>query len=170
MALVKQTSTISASAIFYRCFYGSTWGINGYHTFHQPRLIPVKLRIVHLILKLLRITAQIQELPVIMSVFCTWTYLQLPSVTAQKPSDSLKVYAGYSVLSLQRPAVTHNRLRAPGRQARREDIRQIDHPLQTAGSLCPGKRTSRGIRHTSSYAQSCFPRHHGFPAFLHDRR
>lgn len=40
-----------------------------YHTFHQPRLIPVKLRIVHLILKLLRITAQIQELPVIMSVF-----------------------------------------------------------------------------------------------------
>ena len=41
MALVKQTSTISASAIFYRCFLWQYMGHKmAYHTFHQPRLIP----------------------------------------------------------------------------------------------------------------------------------
>ena len=108
MALVKQTSTISASAIFFTAvFYGSTWGIKWLIIRSISRAYPVKLRIVHLILKLLRITAQIQELPVIMSVFCTLDIFAAAIVTAQKPSDSLKVYAGYSVLSCSaRPSHT----------------------------------------------------------------
>lgn len=129
MALVKQTSTISASAIFLPLFLWQYMGHKmAYHTFHQPRLIPVKLRIVHLILKLLRITAQIQELPVIMSVFL---HMDIFAAAIGYCAEALGFAEGIRQIFrslLQRPAVTRNRLRAPGRQARREDIRQIDHP------------------------------------------
>lgn len=54
--------------------------------------------------------------------------MQLPSVTAQEALGFAEGIRRIFRSLLQRPAVTRNRLRAPGRQARREDIRQIDHP------------------------------------------